>query len=165
MQIKRIIRHLLCPPGRVRRAFSDAGLKAIESAIQAAEAAHGGEIHVALEGALHGGALLNGLSAQARALDLFASLHVWDTDANNGVLIYVLLADRAVEIVADRHIHSQVGDAIWAEIVTRMQQALSRSAYQEGVLVGVQGVSEVLARHYPVAKPGGNRVPDRPTIL
>jgi hypothetical protein len=101
----RICKHLSMPPWRLRRCFPPATLEAIEIEIKANEASHAGEICFVVEGALHGAALYRGQSPRDRAIELFSLLHLWDTHHRNAVLIYVLLADRAVEIVADRGAH------------------------------------------------------------
>ena len=102
MDLARIARHLLFGERRVQRAFPRSTLAAIENAIKASEATHAGEIRFAVEGALERAPLFAGQSPRERAIDVFSALRVWDTERNNGVLIYVLLADRDVEIVVDR---------------------------------------------------------------
>lgn len=165
MQLSRWIAHLGMTAGRVRRAFPAGCLDAIEQAIGQAESTHDGEICFVIEGALHPAQLLRGLSPRARALEVFAQQRVWDTEHNNGVLIYVLLADRAVEIVADRHIHARAGTAAWAEVARAMEQDFARGEFRTGALAGVAGVAAELARHYPGALRSGNQLPDRPTLL
>ncbi len=108
MNVKRILRHLLVTDGQVSRTFSRGTLSNIEAAIKASEAEHVGEIRFAVEGGLDGAPLFKGQSARDRAIELFSQLRVWDTQQNTGVLIYLLLADRAVEIVADRGIYAKV---------------------------------------------------------
>src|SRR3954463_15530204 len=116
MSIKRIGKHLLEHRWRVRRGFPKHVLPSIERAIKASEATHSGQIRFVVEGALDGAPLLRNQSARARALDLFSHLRIWDTEHNNGVLIYLLLADRDVEILADRGVHAKVGAAEWRAI-------------------------------------------------
>jgi hypothetical protein len=120
MGIKRIGKHLLAHRWQARRLFPPAVLAAIEQAIKAGEATHSGQIRFAVEGALDGAPLLRNQSARARALDIFSQLRIWDTAHNNGVLIYLLLADHNVEIIADRGIDAKVGDAGWAKICADM---------------------------------------------
>ena len=108
VKLSRILRHLFGLPGAVARALPAASLARIERAIEKAEAEHRGEIRFAVEAALESGALLSSQSSRSRALEVFSLLRVWDTEENNGVLIYLLLADRAAEIVADRGIHAKV---------------------------------------------------------
>ena len=141
MQIQRITKHLLFSDGAVRRAFSADSLMAIEKAIQTSEQRHGGEIRFAVEGGLDGIDLLKGQSSRERAMEVFAQLRVWDTEHNNGVLIYVLLADHAVEIVADRGIHAKAGSATWNAICQDMQTEFAKSKFQAGALKGIAAVA------------------------
>jgi len=140
-------------------------LNAIENAIKASETAHAGEIRFALEGALDGAPLFNGQSARERAIDVFSQLRVWDTRHNNGLLIYVLLADRAVEIVADRGIHDKVSSGEWSQVCRQMEAAFKQSKYERGVVAGVQAVTRHLAAHFPAHGQGGNELPDAPVVL
>lgn len=165
MNIQRISTHLLMTHWQVHRAFPESTLAIIEKAIRAAELAHGGQIHFAVEGALHGEKLIQGMSAHDRAIEVFAQLHVWDTEHNNGVLIYLLLADRRVEIVADRGIHARAGDTAWLNISSIMEESFARSCFEEGAILGINGVAKELARHFPVRGATPNELPDRPTLL
>ena len=164
MNIQRIVRHLLVTDGRVKQAFPLSTMKNIEQAIKASESAHAGEIRFAVEGALDGAPLFRGLSARDRAIDLFAQLRVWDTQHNTGVLIYLLLADRDVEIVADRGIDAVVGSQAWSEVCHQMEAAFRQSDFEGGVISGVQAVTQHLVRHFP-ADDRGNELPDRPVVL
>jgi uncharacterized membrane protein len=165
MDYGRIVRHLLSLPGSVGRAFAPAALANIEKAIAKAERSHRGEIRFAAEAALETGALLSGQTARGRALDVFSLLRVWDTEENNGVLIYLLLADRDVEIVADRGANAKVPAAQWEQICRRMEAAFSQRQFEQGVLTGVEEVSLLLARYYPVRPGDRNELPDKPAIL
>src|SRR3954471_23085900 len=140
MSIKRIGRHLLANRARVRTAFPPRTLHAIEQAIKASEATHSGQIRFVVEGALDGAPLLRNQSARARALDLFSHLRIWDTGHNNGVLIYLLLADRDVEIVADRGIDGKVDTAEWQRICSMMEAEFRKGQYEAGVLKGIAAV-------------------------
>jgi hypothetical protein len=161
MDFRRIARHLL----RLPHALPASALQAIERAIAAGEASHGGEIRFAAEDALDARAVLAGQSARERALDVFSDLRVWDTEENNGVLIYLLLADRDVEIVADRGIDAHVGEVEWEAICRGMEQGLRRGDVEGAVVGGVQAVSRLLARHFP-GRPGDrNELPDRPVTV
>ena len=113
MNIKRIAKHLVMTHWHVNRTFPGDTLVAIDRAIKASEAAHTGEIRFVVEGALDSMPLFKGQSARARAIDVYSQLRIWDTEHNNGVLVYLLLADRSVEIVADRGIHAKVGPEGW----------------------------------------------------
>jgi uncharacterized membrane protein len=164
MRLVRALRHLLTPPWASRWRF-DAGVVArIEAAIAETEALHAGEIRFAVESALDLGSLWRGVSARDRALEAFAELRVWDTADNNGVLVFVLLADRDVEIVADRGISSRVPPVEWESICRAMEEHLRAGRFAEGAVAGVRGVGDLLARHFP--RPGGdaNELPNRPVI-
>lgn len=165
MDIKRIFRHLAMTPWQLNRAFPSQSLVAIETAIAASEAAHGGEICFAVEAALPGAELFREQSARERAIEVFGRLRIWDTEYNSGVLIYLLLADRDVEIVADRGIHARVGDEGWERICRLMETAFRDGRYEAGALVGIHAVTALLARHYPDR--GGRRgeLPDKPVLL
>jgi uncharacterized membrane protein len=165
MNIPRIVRHLFTTRRQVVRAFPPETLVAIEQAIKVSEALHAGEIRFAVEAALDGAPLFQDQSPRDRAIDLFARLRVWDTEHNNGLLIYLLLADHAVEIVADRGIHAKVGAAEWASICQRMEEAFSRSHYEAGVVAGVQAVTQHLARHFPLRSDDENELSNKPVVL
>jgi uncharacterized membrane protein len=165
MDIKRIARHLFYAPWRVGRAFPAQSLDAIERAIRASETTHGGEIRFAVEGALDGAPLFKGQSARERAIDAFSLLRIWDTERNNGVLIYLLLADHDVEIVADRGISAHVGSQEWEAICRMMEVAFRASQYEKGVIAGIEAVTGHLARHFPAGRPDRNELPDRAVVL
>lgn len=165
MNVSRLLRHLLTPRWRIRRAFPPRTLHAIEDAIHAAEATHAGQICFAVESALEILPLLQGVSARERALDVFAQRRVWDTEHNNGVLIYLLLADHDVEIVADRGIHRHVGSVDWEHVCRKMEAEFRDGKFEAGVLAGIDAVSHHLARHFPQRRDGTNEISDRPIIL
>lgn len=165
MDLKRLLRHLSTPRWHVRRKFPAATLAAIEAAIGQAEAAHSGEICFAVEAALEIAPLLRGLTARERALEIFAQLRVWDTEQNNGVLIYLLLADHDVEILADRGVHSRVGAPEWERICRAMELAFRSGQFEAGVIDGVNAIAAHLTRHYPSDGKPRNEVPDRPVLL
>jgi len=164
MNIPRMSRHLLTTPWRVRRAFPPSALRAIRRAIEEGERAHDAEIRFVVEGALHGARLLHGQSARERALELFSHLRMWDTEHRNGVLIYLLLADHALEIIADRGAHVKIGAEPWQEICRHMQAAFSHGEYQKGAVEGIRAVSRHLGSHYPARKKD-NELPDGPVVL
>ena len=126
--------------GQVHRAFPHSALKAIEQAIKASETTHTGEVRFVVEGALDGAPLFSGQTARQRALALFAQLGMWDTEHNTGVLIYLLLADRAVEIVADRGIHAKAGTHAWAAICHDMEAAFKGAKFEDGAVSGIQAL-------------------------
>lgn len=165
MNIQRIVKHLLTTDGQVERAFPPSALLAIESAIKGSETAHEGEIRFVVEGGLDGAPLFKGQSARERAIELFAQLRVWDTECNTGLLIYLLLADRSVEIVADRGIHAKVGSQEWGQVCRQMENAFKLSKFEAGVVGGVQAVTQHLVRHFPTGDRRGNELTDQPVLL
>jgi len=165
MSLRRIFRHLRTPPWCVRLMLPAHTLRAIESAIRESEAIHQGQIRFAVEAALDLAPLLRNQSARERAIEVFSSLRVWDTERNNGVLIYLLLADRDVEIVADRGAHALVGAPEWERICREMEALFRAARFEEGVITGIQAVSAHLARHYPGPGKKPNELPDVPVIL
>ena len=133
---------------QVRRTFPKQTLMAIERAIKASETAHTGEIRFVVEGALDGAPLFKGQPARERAIDVFSQLRIWDTEHNNGVLIYLLLADRNIEIVADRGIHAKAGTREWESICRKMEAAFKQQNYEDGVVTGIQAVTQHLVINY-----------------
>jgi len=165
MGIGRIARHLLEHHWRVRRLFPPAVRARIAQAIQAGEATHAGQVRFVVEGALDGRPLLTNQPARERALDIFAHLRIWDTARNNGVLIYLLLADRDVEIIADRGIDARVGQAGWEAICRDMEAAFRAGEFERGVITGIKAVSRELARHFPPQPDQRNELPDQPVVM
>jgi len=165
MGLKRCWRHLVSTRARVERAFPGATLAAIEAAIAASERSHSAEIRFVLEPALGLTALQAGLTPRARAAELFASLAVWDTVRNNGVLVYVLFADRAIEIVADRGYTGRVDGAEWRELCAAAEAAFGRGEFTAGSLALVARVGELAARHFPPHPADADELPDSPLML
>ena len=165
MGIGRIGRHLLEHRWRERRIFKPAVLAAIERAIKAGEATHAGQIRFVVEGALDGAPLFRDQPARERALDIFSTLRIWDTAHNNGVLIYLLLADRNVEIVADRGIDARVGAVAWEKICTDMETDFKAGNFERGTIKGIGAVSQQLARYFPSSGVGPNELPDTPVVI
>ena len=118
-----------------------------------------------VEGALDGAPLFRNQPARERALDIFSHLRIWDTAHNNGVLIYLLLADRDVEIVADRGIDAHVGAAGWEKICVDMETAFRAGQFERGVIKGIEAVSQLLATHFPPQAGGRNELPDAPVVM
>jgi uncharacterized membrane protein len=174
MQISRMIRHVSATHWRTRMLFPKATLDAIEKAIARAESAHAGEIRFAIETALPPAHILNEVTPRAHALNVFSHLRVWDTDENNGVLIYVEMADRTVEIVADRGLTGRISPAEWEAVCRLMEEHFRASRFQQGSIAGVEAVGNLLARHFPQkaaearsaqSVSSHNQLPDRPTLL
>jgi uncharacterized membrane protein len=165
MKLARIARHLLVLPGAVARAFPPAAMAAIEQGIARSEGAHGGEIRFAVEPALDTAPLFADQPARERALEVFSLLRLWDTEDRNGVLIYLLLAERDIEIVADRGVNAKVSAAEWEGICQTMEAELRRGDFTKGVLEGIEAVSRLLAKHFPRRAGNRNELPDRPVAL
>src|SRR6516165_10479783 len=165
MGIKRIGKHLVEHHWRTKRIFPPEALALIEQAIKAGEATHSGQVRFVVEGSLDGKPLFRNQSARERALDIFSHLRIWDTAHNNGVLIYLLLADRDVEIVADRGINAKVGAAGWEKICRAMEAEFRSGRFEAGVISGIQAVSRELARHFPPQSPQRNELPDKPVVM
>jgi uncharacterized membrane protein len=165
--ISRWFRHWLSTPLAVRRAFAPEAMARIERAIAAAEEGHSGEIRFAVEAALPWSYLKRDAPARERALMVFAKLRVWDTEANNGVLIYVELADRSIEIVADRGIAQRVPAAEWQALAAQMRERFRAGEFEAGVTAAIDEVAQRLRTHFPLA--AGARNPDelsnRPVVL
>jgi uncharacterized membrane protein len=169
MQIGRMIKHVTATHWRTRMLFPSATLDAIEQAIARAELTHAGEIRFAIETSLSPLHIINNVTAHARALDVFAHLRVWDTDDNNGVLIYVQLADRHVEIVADRGLQGRVSEGEWQAVCRLMEEHFRAGRFQSGAVAGVEAIGSLLVRHFPQTSAphahSHNQLPDRPTLL
>lgn len=153
------------PQWAAMRPFRAPALANIKCAIGRSEAAHTGELRFAVEGGLQPKALWNGQSARDRAVELFAQLRVWDTEHNSGVMLYVQLVDRRIEIVADRGINAKVAQANWDGICRRMEAAFRQRQFEQGALAAIDEVTALLARHFPPAGANPNELSDQPVVL
>lgn len=165
MGLRRLLRHLWYGRWQLRRRLPERSLRAITEAIRRAEKSHSGEIRCAVEVSLDAARLWRGVSPRERAVEVFSLLRVWDTEHNNGVLIYLLLADRAVEIVADRGVHRRVGDQGWQAICREMEAAFRNGHFEQGLVEGVQAVGRHLSRHFAGRDASGDELSNRPTVL
>ncbi|HRH79987.1 MAG TPA: TPM domain-containing protein [Thiobacillaceae bacterium] len=163
--IARFLKHLFLPGWWSHRRFPEACMARIEAAIAESERGHHGEICFAVETTLDMASLLRGRLARERALEVFAEQRLWDTEANNGVLIYLLLADRDVEIVADRGVAARVDQAEWQTICQRMESDFRAGAFEAGVLRGIADIDAHLVRLYSRADRDVNELPNRPIRL
>lgn len=165
MSWSRSLRHLFTTAWSVRGVFPPSALASIEAAIRESEAEHSGQIRFAVEHSLDTREVMRGLSARARAVEVFGELSVWDTEHNNGVLIYFLLADRDFEIVGDRGIHAHVGPEGWEVISRGMEERIRDREFERAVIWGIQAVGVHLRTHYPGGggRPGG--LSDVPVVL
>lgn len=163
--MQRVLRHLVTTRRSLRRRFPATTLAAIEAAIRAGEATHSGEVRFAVETCLDCRRLLADEAAGQRARELFARLGVWDTARNNGVLIYLLLADHDIEIVADRGFAGRVTDAEWQEVCRCMETEFRAGQFEAGALAGIRRVSALVARHFPREDGDRNELPDTPMLF
>ncbi|MEP7207692.1 MAG: TPM domain-containing protein [Casimicrobiaceae bacterium] len=162
----RVLRHFGNDERAVGRRFGTDGLERIEAAIKAGEQAHRGQVRFAVEAALPLQRVMGRITPRERALEVFGLSRTWDTEENCGVLIYLLLADRDVEIVADRGIHRRVGDAAWEAICTTMEAAFREGRFADGCLAGIAAVNGILEAHFPRGEAVvNNELPDRPLVL
>lgn len=169
MQFGRLIRHVSATHWRTRMRFPSSTLDAIEQAIGQAERLHSGEIRFAVETALSPWQIFRDIDPRARALELFSAMRVWDTEGNNGVLIYVGLADHTVQIIADRGVAGRVDQAEWDAVCRQMEAHFAAGRFREGSIAGIDAVGALLARHFPSAGAASssarNELPDRPSLL
>lgn len=137
----------------------------IEAEIGRSESTHRGELRFAVEVDLGTAQILRGVTARDRAVDLFSALRIWDTEENTGVLIYLLLADRTLEIVADRGLSSRVTQEIWDGIAGRMQEKFAKQDFEGGLITGIQEITRLLSKHFPASSGNENELSNKPVVL
>lgn len=162
---KRLCRHLCILPSAVNKYFPKDAMRRIEAAITASEALHSGEIRFAVESSLPFLDVLAKKSAKKRAIEVFSQLGVWDTQQNNGVLIYLLLADHDFEILADRGIHQHVGNQAWERVSQEMEALFRQGRFEAGVLHGIAKISELLVQYYPATSHHHNELSNAPVVI
>ncbi len=165
-RLTRLLRHRWAD-GRLRRVLTPEVLQRLGQRVAASERRHTGQIRICAEGGLPLSYLWRGASARERAITQFGKLRVWDTEHNNGVLIYLLLAEHAIEIVADRGLAQRVPEATWHTLVQRLGQALRAGQYEDGLTEVLAEVSALLVAHFPTSDnaPSSNELPDAPVLL
>ena len=165
-RLTRLLRHRWAD-GRLRQVLTPEVLQRLGQRVAASERRHTGQIRICAEGGLPLSYLWRGASARERAITQFGKLRVWDTEHNNGVLIYLLLAEHAIEIVADRGLAQRVPEATWHTLVQRLGQALRAGQYEDGLTEVLAEVSDLLVAHFPACghAPGSNELPDAPVLL
>ena len=161
----RVLSHLLTPFWVLRLRYPQTLLTQIEQRVTASERLHAGEVRFAVEHALELGDLLAGVTPRERALEVFGLLRVWDTEHNNGVLIYVLHAEHAVEIVADRGLARCVPQTDWDALCRRVETEFRNGRHAIGALAAVEGAAQLLERHFPAKTGTRNELPDQPLLL
>jgi uncharacterized membrane protein len=165
MSVARSLRHLFATRAGTRRRFTDAVDATIESAIRGAETRTSGEIRFVIETALDLPELWSGITPRERALQVFSQLRVWDTELRNGVLLYVLAADRDVEVVADRGAATRIPPAEWESVCRLIEEHFRAGRFQEGAVAGVEAVGRLLEREFPVRSGDRDELPNQPTLL
>ena len=165
-RLTRLLRHRWAD-GRLRQVLTPEVLQRLGQRVAASERRHTGQIRICAEGGLPLSYLWRGASARERAITQFGKLRVWDTEHNNGVLIYLLLAEHAIEIVADRGLAQRVPEATWHTLVQRLGQALRAGQYEDGLTEVLAEVSALLVAHFPTSDnaPSSNELPDAPVLL
>ena len=148
-RLSRLLKHRMFDHTDIRRALDDAALSRLEARVHESEHRHRGEIRLSVEASLPLSYLWRELSARERAITLFGKLRVWDTEANNGVLIYLLLAEHAIEIVADRGIAHRVAATHWDGLIAAMRDDLRAGRYEAGLMRAIDAVEALLIEHYP----------------
>ena len=168
-RLTRLLRHRWAD-GRLRRVLAPEVLQRLGQRVAASERRHTGQIRICAEGGLPLSYLWRGASARERAITQFGKLRVWDTEHNNGVLIYLMLAEHAIELVADRGIDAHVPAQHWQMVVTRMADAFRGNRYEDGLTQALEEVSAVLVEHFPAvdaagaSQPNPNELPDAPVL-
>lgn len=165
MNPTRFLRHIFFTRWTTRRHFTPQVLAGIEAAIRETEALHAGEIRFVVETALDLADLVQDPAPRTRAMQIFGQLGVWDTAQNNGVLIYVLLADHSVEIVADRGIAARIGQSEWDGVCREMERHFREGRFSEGSVAGIQEVGRLLSRHFPGQQADADELPNQPVLI
>jgi len=165
VNLLRFLKHITTPGWAARRGFTKETLSKIEKAVRASEREHDGELRFAVEGPLPFLYLIHDRKPRLRAEDIFSQLRVWDTEHNSGVLIYVQLVDRRIEIVADRGIAAKVEQTEWNAICRAMEKAFKEKRFAEGALQAIERMTVLLARHFPPRGKNPNELPDKPVVL
>ena len=163
----RLWRHRWIDAADVRRALPPEALQRLGDRVAASERRHSGEVRICIEAGLPWSYIRRGAAARERAITLFGKLRVWDTAHNNGVLIYLLMAEHAIEIVADRGIDARVKPQDWAAMAGRMAAAFRESRFEDGLTQALEEVSALLVAHFPLAEgePDRNELPDEPVLI
>jgi uncharacterized membrane protein YgcG len=165
MHAARSLKHLFASRWLTRQRFTDEVDKAIESAIKSAETRSSAEIRFVIETAIDPAAAWRGFTPRERALEVFAQFRVWDTELRNGVLIYVLVADRDVEIIADRGAAASIPAAGWEHAARIMEDHFRAGRFREGAVAGVEAVAGLLEKHFPARAVNRDELPNQPALL
>jgi uncharacterized membrane protein len=161
----RLLKHLFASSGNTNKHFNQDVLIRIEQAIAQSEMTHSGQIRFIVETSLSPMALYHRQTARERAIEIFSLFQVWDTAENNGVLIYLLMADHDFEIIADRNIDARAGQDYWVKVCKEMEVLLKNQQFEDGVLLGIERIHAILRQHYPAEVITPNELPDQPIII
>ena len=165
-KLKRILKHRWLDESDANRAVPVDMVERLMRRVAASEKRHSGEIRICVEAGLPLSYLWRGARARERAITLFGKLRVWDTELNNGVLIYLLLADHAIEIVADRGLNQRVTEAEWKAMVDALSAAVRAGRYEDGLTQALEETSAVLVKYFPLmlSDANPNELPNRPIV-
>lgn len=171
---KRVLRHLWLDRSDAARVIPPAAVQRLRERVAASERLHTGEVRICVEGSLPPSYLWRHLRerrpaaqiVRERAIMMFAKLRVWDTEENNGVLIYLLLAERAIELVADRGVNSRLPAGFWQQTVQRLGASLQAGQFEQGLEQALAAVTELLVAHFPAPEGAAprNELPDTPVL-
>ena len=165
-RLLRLLRHRWLDEEDTRKAIPAALLARLKQRVAASENRHSGEIRICVEASLPSSYVWRDATPRERAVAMFGKLRMWDTEHNNGVLVYLLLAEHAIEVVADRGLSKRVPTAEWAAMVQRMGAAFRENRFEDGLTQALEEVSALLVQHFPLA-PGesnSNELPDEPVL-
>ena len=165
---RRLFKNRCCDAKDVQRVLSPDALDRLTARIKASEQNHGGEIRICIEAGLPWRFIRYDASTRERALSLFSLLRIWDTQQNNGVLIYLLLAEHAIEIIADRGLCKQVSTALWSDITQQLSRLLHEQQFEQGLGQAIDEINALLTRYFPESSAGAskiNELPDEPVVL
>ena len=165
IHFSRLFKHLFATSRQTKKHFPLSGLQLIEDRIAESEIGHSGQIRVVIETTLSPYAIWHQQSSRERAIEVFSLQKIWDTENNNGVLIYLLMADHAFEIIADRGVHQKVGDEFWKKVCEMMEIHLKNSDFQTGVLTGIYEIDQILRQFYPASVITPNELSDEPILI
>lgn len=165
-KLQRILKHRWLDESDTRKAIPAEMVERLRRRVAASEQRHSGEVRIYVEAGLPLSYLWRDATPRERAVAMFGKLRVWDTEHNNGVLIYLLLAERAIEIVADRGIDRRVPQTEWKAIVGRMGTAFREGRIEDGLTQALEEVSALLVAHFPLAEGevNPNELPDEPLL-
>lgn len=164
-KLHRLVRHLFTTKATARRFFPSDSLHALQTVIAQGEAMHRAEIRVIIEAALSLPAVAQGSSARQRAHKLFSTYRIWDTEENCGILLYINLADRKVEILADRTVNRLLSKQEWQTICHMITQGFANNVYQDSLLAGLRHLNDLLKTRFPQTGVDANQLSNRPVLL